>query len=230
MKSNLSGKLPSPLPQESYRPKIQPVNLVNGFFQFLPPKSLPFFRRSYAIRPSRPLIPALAIPPSFPRVLPIAQIQVPRQQVLVLQDVVFTAFRLSNVDPTDYTPLTPLENKRLLGFVGYSFSIGGRSLVDGNTNIGSAANSGVPTSGGGGEIPTVGGVGATSANSALITYQGSMAEGNRGFAGYGRPNQTMIAAAVFLRPPPFEVARFTVDIAGYTLNETHFDSLMVNLR
>jgi len=230
MNSNLSAKLPSPLPQENVGQKVQPVSVVNGFYQFLPPNALAFFKRSYAIRPPRPLIPSVFQAPSFPRVLPIAKIEVPKQRVLIFQDIVFTAYRLSNIDPTDYVPLSPLENKRLLGFVGYSFTIGDRGIFDGNTNIGSAANSGVPTSTSGGDIPSTSGFGSTSGNSSLVPYQGSLAEGNRGFAAYGRPQQVLAAAAVFLRPPPFEVARFTVDIAGYTLNETHFDSLMKNLR
>ena len=220
-----TARIPSPLPQEEAHKKIQPVSVINAFYQFLPTQSLSFWKRSYFIRVPRPLIASvLGSSPSFPRVLPIARIAVPKQRVLVFQDVVFTAYKNTNIDPLDYVPLSPLENKRLFGFVGYNFTVGGRSFFDANTNIGSnTSTSGVP--GSGGDIPTGGGNLVTGGSSALIPYQGSMADGTKGFSAYGRPAQVMEAAAVLLRVPPFEIERFTVDISGYTLNETVFDEV-----
>jgi len=229
-RSTLTARIPSPLPQEAPRSKVQPVSVVNAFYQFLPPKSLSFFKRSYFSKAPRPLIASAGISPVFPRILPLARIKMPTQQVLVFQDIVFTAYRASNIDPNDYTPLTPFENKRLLGFVGYSFTIGGRSVADANTNVGSFASSG-GAAGGGGDIPVPSPANpVSSATSTYLPYQGSIAEGTHGFAAYGMPGQVIEAAAVFLSPPPFEIGRFTVDISGYLLNETHYNELLGNLR
>jgi hypothetical protein len=226
MRSGLQPRIPSPLPQEEAGRPAQPVRVIDAFYQFLPPKSLSFFKRTYSIRAPRPLIPSINVAPAFPRKLPIARIKVPSQQVLVFQDVIFTAYRNTNIDPTDYVPLTPLENKRLLGFVGYTFTVGDRSFFNANTNIGSLSDSsGVPGSGGF-EIPTLSPQSVASGSSAIIPYQGSLAENTRGFAAYGRPGQVIEAGAVFLRLPPFEVERFTVDFGGYLLTEAHFDKIL----
>ena len=227
MRSGLQPRIPSPLPQEEVGRPAQPVRVVDAFYQFLPPKSLSFFKRTYSVRAPRPLIPSITVAPAFPRKLPIARIKVPSQQVLVFQDVVFTAYRNTNIDPLDYVPLSPLENKRLLGFVGYGFTVGDRSFFNANTNVGSLADSsGVPGSAGGGDIFSTTLNGVVSGSSAIIPYQGSLAEGTRGFAAYGRPGQTIDASAVFIRLPPFEVERFTVDFSGYLLNEAHFDKIL----
>lgn len=228
MRSGLQPRIPSPLPQEESGRAAQPVRVVDAFYQFLPPKSLSFFKRTYSVRSPRPLIPAITVAPAFPRKLPIARIKIPPQQVLVFQDVVFTAYRNTNIDPLDYVPLSPLQNKRLLGFVGYGFTVGDRAFFNANTNVGSLSDSsGVPGSaGGGGEFnqPTLNSV--VSGSSAIIPYQGSLAEGTRGFAAYGRPGQTIEASAVFIRLPPFEVERFTVDFSGYLMTEAHFDKVL----
>jgi hypothetical protein len=227
MRSGLQPRIPSPLPQEEAGRPAQPVRVIDAFYQFLPPKSLSFFKRTYAVRAPRPLIPSITVTPAFPRKLPIARIKVPSQQVLVFQDVVFTAYRNTNIDPLDYVPLSPLENKRLLGFVGYGFTVGDRSFFNANTNVGSLADSsGVPGSAGGGDIFSTTLNGVVSGSSAIIPYQGSLAEGTRGFAAYGRPGQTIEASAVFIRLPPFEVERFTVDFSGYLLTEAHFDKIL----
>lgn len=230
---NLSPRIPSPLPQEGARHPAQAVNIVDAFYQFLPPKSLTFFKRSYAGFMPRPLIASFGgATPAFPRIVPLARILTPAQRVLVFQDVVFTAYRSTNVDPSDYTPLTPFENKRLLGFVGYNLSIGGRGIMDANTNIGSyAASSGSAGSGSVPEFPVPGAAAlASSSSSTALPYQGSLADGTRGFAAYGMPGQSIDASAVLLRLPPFEISRFTVDISGYLLNETHYNKLMENMR
>jgi len=229
-RNNLSHRALSPLPQESPRRGAQPVSVVDAFYQFLPPKSLSFWKRTYSSRAPRPLIASVGVTPVFPRTLPLTRILVLKQQVLVFQDVVFTAYRASNIDPNDYTPLTPFENKRLLGFVGYSFNVGGRSFVDANTNVGSFAASG-GAAGGGGDIQAPGPANPiSSASSTYLPYQGSLAEGTHGFAAYGMPGAVIEAAAVFLSPPPFEIGRFTVDMSGYYLNETHYNELMGNIR
>lgn len=228
MRSGLQPRIPSPLPQEESGRAAQPVRVVDAFYQFLPPKSLSFFKRTYSVRSPRPLIPAITVAPAFPRKLPIARIKIPSQQVLVFQDVVFTAYRNTNIDPLDYVPLSPLENKRLLGFVGYGFTVGDRAFFNANTNVGSLADSsGVPGSaGGGGEFGQATLNSVISGSSAIIPYQGSLAEGTRGFAAYGRPGQTIEASAVFIRLPPFEVERFTVDFSGYLMTEAHFDKVL----
>jgi hypothetical protein len=228
MRSGLQPRIPSPLPQEESGRAAQPVRVVDAFYQFLPPKSLSFFKRTYSVRSPRPLIPAITVAPAFPRKLPIARIKIPPQQVLVFQDVVFTAYRNTNIDPLDYVPLSPLENKRLLGFVGYGFTVGDRAFFNANTNVGSLADSsGVPGSaGGGGEFGQATLNSVISGSSAIIPYQGSLAEGTRGFAAYGRPGQTIEASAVFIRLPPFEVERFTVDFSGYLMTEAHFDKVL----
>lgn len=223
------ARLPSPLPQEEVRRNVQAVSISNAFYQFLPPTNLKFLKRSYFVRVPRPLIPAITAAPIFPRILPLMRIAVPQQQVLVIQDVVFTAYRNTNIDPLDYVALSPLENKRLFGFVGYNFSIGDRGLMDANTNIGSnTSTSGAP--GSGGDIPTGAGSLVTGGSSALYPYQGSVADNTRGFSAYAMPQQIMAAAAVLLRPPPFELERFTIDLSGYLLNETDFNRLILSTR
>jgi hypothetical protein len=211
------------------RRNVQAVSISNAFYQFLPPTNLKFLKRSYFVRVPRPLIPAITAAPIFPRILPLMRIAVPQQQVLVIQDVVFTAYRNTNIDPLDYVALSPLENKRLFGFVGYNFSIGDRGLMDANTNIGSnTSTSGAP--GSGGDIPTGAGSLVTGGSSALYPYQGSVADNTRGFSAYAMPQQIMAAAAVLLRPPPFELERFTIDLSGYLLNETDFNRLILSTR
>jgi len=226
MSSSLTAKIPSRLPQENPGGSKVPVNVIGGFYQFLPPKSLSFFKRTYAARAPRPIITSASFGPNFPRIIPIARIEVPKQQVFVVQDVVFTAYRNSNIDPGDYAPLTPLENRRLLSFVGYSFTIGGRSFFDANSNIGNLSGGSGAPSAAPFNFPSATPNNVVSASSALIPYQGSLSEGTRGFSAYGRPQQVIEAGAVYLRPPPFEVERFSVDFSGYLLNETHFDSIL----
>jgi hypothetical protein len=232
-RQNLAPRVLSPLPQEGARHAVQAVNIVDAFYQFLPPKSLTFFKRSYAAFMPCPLIPAFAnATPAFPRIVPMSRITLPQQRVLVFQDVVFTAYRSTNIDPSDYAPLTPFENKRLLGFVGYNLTIGGRGIMDANTNIGSyAASTGSAGSGSVPEFPIPGAPAlSSSASSTSLPYQGSLADGTRGFAAYGMPGQVIEASAVLLRLPPFEISRFTVDISGYLLNETHYNRILENTR
>lgn len=223
-----AARYPSPLPQEEARRQSQAVRVTDAFYQFLPPKSLTFFKRSYLVAVPRPLIPsATGNSPAFPRILPIAKIQVPVQRVLVFQNVVFTAYRNSNIDPNDYVSLTPFENKRLLGYVGYNFMVGGRSFFDANTGgIAGGTNTGAPSGGQGFPSSAL----VSNASSALFPYQGSLADGLGGFAAYGMPGAVMEANAVLLRVPPFELERVTVDISGYLLNETQYNRLMENMR
>lgn len=213
--------LPSPLPQEERVNPVTPVKVTGAFFQELPPNQLTYYKRIFVAQMPKPLIPVKGAN-SYPYKLTIVNLKMVERQVLVIKDVSFTAYRTSQIDPSDIIPLSPLENKRLMNAVGYSFAVDGRGFLDYSSNIltptataGNPTTKGNPASGSGGSPP-----------GGLIPFQGSIREGIPQFASYARPGVIVTADVWLVRPPPIELAQFTVDISGYYMGETYFDSIV----
>lgn len=205
---------PSPLSQHEVPGKIVPVRVTGGFFENLPPSALIFFNRTFVSRVPSPLQMGAAASP-FPRQLQIVAFQVPARQVLVVKDVVFTGFQRSGIDPQD---VAPVADKRLLGFVTYSFRISNSSPLDFATNVGGAA-----TPGGQSEFAPIAGVNTFPTNA--FPFGGSIKNINPLFAAYARPAQNVVLSYTLLQPPRIDVRQFSAELSGYIMEEVHFDRM-----
>lgn len=206
----------SPLPQESPKAVVQTVRVSQGFFAQLPPNAVAFFDRQYISDFPRPI--QVGVGNAYPRRVSILDLTVPEGSVIVIRDGVFGAYQQNGLDVND---TVPVDNKRLLSYVAFAFDINGRSQRDYQSNV----------YGIGGLLAAEAAVTANAALSAAAQvpstakpYGGSIISGPPGaFALYAMPQQVLRASAWIVRPPPFEVRRFSFDISGFMLSKIGFE-------
>jgi hypothetical protein len=206
----------SPLPQEGAKPVVQTVRVTQGFFAQLPPNAVAFFDRQYISDFPRPI--QVGPGNAYPRNVPILDLTVPEGSVIVIRDGVFGAYQQNGLDVND---TVPVDNKRLLSYVAFAFDINGRGMTDFQNNIygtgGLLAREAVITVQGGLSS-------AAQVPSTVKPYGGSIVSGPPGaFALYAMPQQRIRASAWVVRPPPFEVRRFSFDISGFMLSKIGFE-------
>ena len=206
---------------QAYDPKCMvPVRVIHGFLTNLPGRTRIFFQRQFFVTYPRPIQAAPGSP--FPRVIPIARIEAPKQQAIVIRSVRFRAYQHSGIGIED---LQVVPDGRGIGTLGFRFNVGNRGISDFQTNL---PGRGIPVLfGQQGGTPT-----------APIAGQGSTYQGlgsitpdlpNESFAKYAMPGDIIDSQAVVFRPPSFDLRVLRVDISGWLSSEYEIQKIIDHL-
>lgn len=210
----------SPLPQEELHPNVISARIADAFFQFLPNNSTIFFQRVYFAAYPRPVQGGGL--PGFPRTVPVARIQAPAQQSIVLKHSFFRVYEHTGIDVDDVMEVDPSRTTTVFGF---QTSVGNRGLTDYNTNL--TARGDIiafnPGKAGGTTIAPQPGQGS------FYPFAGGSQAGLDNFAYYARPRQTIDANVIILRPPPFDTRLFSVELTGLVLPEVTLSTILERL-
>lgn len=195
-----------------------PVRIVHGFTTQLPGRSLRFFQRQYFSSYPRPIQVGPQSP--FPRTVPIARIQAPNRQAIVIREVSFDAYMHSGIGIED---LAQVPRGRTVGTLGFTFSLGNQGMTDFQTNL---PGRGIPVlytpaQGPNATAPRAG-QGNTFQGSGVITPQ----NGPDPFAAYAMPKDTIVANATVFRPPSFDLRLFEVRISGWLIEEARLEEII----
>lgn len=207
----------SPLPQGYAREPATPVLIKHGFLTTLPGRSRLFFERVFFAPKPVPIQQAGIAP--FPREIPIARIEAPREQVIVLKSVAFQAYEHSGIGVEDIIAVPP---SRTATYIGFKFLVGNRGLTDFMTNVPAA---GVPV----GLVPVQGAPVAPRAGQGNIfpfSGEATPKTSQDNWAAYAMPGSPIVASAVLFRPTNFDLRLFSVSISGWLANETEFQAII----
>ena len=201
--------------------KATPVRVVRGFSQSLPGRSRIFFQRVYFAQMPHPIQKALGNP--FPISLPIATIEAPAQQSIVLRHAAFKVFQHSGIGVDDFVETLPSRSASTFGF---AVRIGNRGMTDFNTN-----NS--PDPGAGGAVTSnaklgVGRAALSPGDGRLYPFSGPITPQllTDPFASYVRPAEQILASVTVLREPNFDVRFFSVELSGWLVPEVEMDRMI----
>ena len=224
MRPITTSQAPSTLPMSGMGGGSQPVSIRDGFLQFLPSRSLIFFQRAYFADYPKPLQKA-GLPP-YPFPVPVARIQAPARQAIIIRNTAFSVYKATNIAPGD---TEQVSRARAVGYFGFQTSVGGRGMTDFNTNVtakgqvlalsgtvdpdGTGFNTFAPTPGQGSFYP----------------FPGSSQIGLENFAYYARPGQSITMTVQILKPQPYETTSFSAEITGYVVGEHVLDKVLSRL-
>jgi hypothetical protein len=194
-----------------------PVRIAHGFLSNLPGRSRIFFQRQFFVDYPRPIQMGPGSP--FPRVIPIATIEAPKQQAIVIRTVRFKAYQHSGIGIED---LQAVPDGRGIGTLGFRFNVGNRGIADFQTNL--------PGRG----VPVVFGQQGSVASAPRLgqgsTYQGlGQITPDEGFAKYAMPGDIIKSDAVIFRPPSFDLRILRVDISGWLASEYEIQKIIDHL-
>lgn len=207
----------SGLPQEWPDPKVQAVRIVNGFSFSLPGRTRLFFNRVYFASYPNPVLVAPGQP--FPRPVPIATIEAPKEQAIVIRTASFGVYEHSGIGVDDLVETPP---SRTASYFGFDLRIGNRGITDFNTNLVPQPAANLPPTGGQGLVASVGQSGGQ-----LYPFSGMFTpDGDGTFATYARPGDQIQARIFILRPPNYDVRLFSVKIQGWLANESDLDRML----
>lgn len=208
---------PSPLPQGVGRNAATPVRVVDGFTQFLPGRSRLFFNRVYFAPFPRPL--QVGPTPPYPFEVPIARIQAPKQQAIVLREAAFQVYQHSGIGVDD---IEQVPRSRIATYIGFSFKLGNRGLTDYSTNV-QSPNAPVLLGGNNPNATTVqGGSGTIYPFSGVVTPQ-------QPYAAYAMPGDLIEASAVIMRAPSFDARLFSVEMSGWIVGAAELQRVIDSL-
>lgn len=208
----------APLPQGYAHDGVTPVQVLNGFLTTLPGRSRLFFQRIFFASKPTPIQQAGVAP--FPREIPIARIQAPRQQVIVIKRVEFQSYEHSGIGIEDIIQVPPT---RVTTYIGYKFSLGNRGLTDYLTNV---PAQGVPIL----ISPIQGPTPPRAGQGNLYPFSGALTPSDgQNYAAYAMPGDDILASAVIFRPPNFDLRLFSVSISGWLAEETEFNKIINKL-
>jgi hypothetical protein len=190
----------------------------------LPGRSRIFFQRVYFAPMPRPIQVGLGNP--FPFSLPVATIEAPAQQCIVLREASFKIFQHSGIGVDDFIETVPTRAASTFGF---AVRVGNRGMTDFNTN-----NSPDPGQAGAVIAPVKSGsgrAGLTPGDGRLYPFAGPITPrlGFDPFASYVRPAEQIFASVTVLREPNFDVRFFSVELSGWLANEAEMDRIINSL-
>jgi hypothetical protein len=202
------------------------IRIVHGFTQSLPGRSRIFFQRVYFVGMPRPIQKGLGNP--YPLSIPIATIEAPTQQCIVLRAAAFKVFQHSGIGIDDFIETVPTRAASTFGF---AVRIGNRGMTDFNTNNSpdpgqaSAVISSNAKSGAGGRAALSPGDGRLYPFAGPITPQLVTDP----FASYVRPGEQILASVTVLREPNYDVRFFSVELSGWLSSEAEMDKIINSL-
>lgn len=201
---------PSPLPQDEVGKPVANVQVVNGFWQFLPAKSTVFLSRVYFRNYPRPLF--VGQLPPYPVSIPIRSLTVPNNQGFILKSFDFQVYEQSGIGQENIVAVDP---SRVASYFGFEVKIDNRSPYDFNTNV--TARGQVlaynPGQGGGVSSPPVPGQGT------VYPFSGENQPLGDKFAAYAVAGQKIELNVFVLREPPYDVRLLSAGLTGYNLNQ-----------
>lgn len=204
--------------------KVSPIRIVHGFTSQLPGRSRIFFQRVYFAQMPHPIQKGLGNP--YPISLPVATIEAPKQQCVILRAAAFRVFQHSGIGIDDFIETAPSRSASTFGF---SVRVGGRGMTDYNTNVSpDPGQSSAVTSGQKLGINTAG---LTPGDGRLYPFAGIITPhlGADPFASYIRPSEQIYASVTVLREPNFDVRFFSVELSGWLAEEAELDRMINSL-
>lgn len=215
--ARLNSQAGSPLPQEEGVVSAAPVQVLDAYFQFLPPQQLTYFQRAFFA--NYPIPVAISGQPPYPRPVKVMNIVAPAEQCIVLQNSSFKVYRNTGIDPTDIVEVNP---SRLTTTFGFQLKVGGRGTTDFVTNLTATGDPVVINAGKGQQTvyPPSPGQGS------FFPFGGDTTRGLQNFAYYIRPGQSIEAYVQILKAPSFEARLLSVDINGYLVPEFQMDRIL----
>jgi hypothetical protein len=182
--------------------------LVDGFTALLPGRTRLFFERQYFANVPKPIV--NAGPAAWPREIPIAVIQAPERQSIVIRSATFGALQASGIGATN---LADVPAGRTIGVLGFKFIIGNRGISDFSTNL---AAFGVPIT-----FPNAGTVAPRAGQGSLHQGVGPVTPNQPGepFAAYAMPGDQINATAVLFNAPDFDLRVVSVKYSGWVVAE-----------
>lgn len=211
---------PSPLPQKEGGKGPTNVQIVNGFWQFLPVASTTFFDRVYFRNYPRPLFVGNLAP--YPVPLPIIKLVVPQNQAFILKHFSFKVYQQSGIGVED---IVEVPASRVASYFGFEVKVGNRGLTDYNTNV-SARGQVIdykPGQAGSLTFPPVPGQGT------LFPFSGEMQPMGDNFASYATSGQDIQATVYVLREPEFDARMLSVRFDGYNVNQRVLEDILKRL-
>lgn len=204
--------------------KATPIRIVGGFSSQLPGRTRIFFQRVYFAQMPHPIQKGAGNPFPFP--IPVATIEAPSQQCIILRAAAFKVFQHSGIGVDDYIEVNP---SRAASTFGFSVRVGNRGLTDFNTNVSPDPGSTQPVQSapklGGGTVSLSPGDGRLYPFAGLITPHLSTDP----FASYIRPGEQIFASVTVLREPNFDVRFFSVELSGWLANEDELEKMINKL-
>lgn len=204
--------------------KATPIRIVGGFSSQLPGRTRIFFQRVYFAQMPHPIQRGAGNPFPFP--IPVATIEAPSQQCIILRAAAFKVFQHSGIGVDDYVEVNP---SRAASTFGFSVRVGNRGLTDFNTNV--SPDPGIVQ-------PVVtapkAGVGAAAlgpGDGRLYPFAGLITPhlSTDPFASYIRPGEQIFASVTVLREPNFDVRFFSVELSGWLANEDELEKMINKL-
>lgn len=210
----------SPLPQDGAGGGAQAVRLTSAFTQFLPPRSFVFFQRAYFRAYPRPL--QVGAKPPYPIAIPIARIQVPSNQGLIIRHSSFKVFEASGVGVDD---IVEVDKGRATRIFGFQTQVGQRGLTDFSTNVTANGDPVVWN-----PAQQIGATAPPQVGSAKIyPFVGDSQAGLENFASYAEPGQEIELAAWVMRAPPFDTRLFSAELTGYLVGWVQLQKILDKL-
>ena len=209
---------PAPLPQGERGKPIVDVQLVNGFWQFLPAKSTVFLNRIFFRNYPKPLF--IGKLPPFPVPLPIVKLVVPQNQAFIVKHLAFKVYQQSGIGTEDIVEVPP---SRVASYFGFEAKIGNRSPYDMFTNVtarGQVINYAPAQGAGGQSVPPVPGAGTAFPFSGLNNPMGD------NFAAYAMSGDLIELTVQVLREPQFDVRMLSAEFDGYNVDQRVLQTIL----
>lgn len=211
----------------SPRVPATPVRIVHGFTAQLPGRTRIFFQRVYFAQMPHPIQKGAGNPFPFP--IPVATIEAPTQQCIILRAAAFKVFKHSGIGIDDYIEVNP---SRAASTFGFSVRVGNRGLTDYNTNVSPDPGNTGPVSASIGNLSAKTGVsGLSPGDGRLYPFAGFVTPHltTDPFASYIRPGEQIFASVTVLREPNFDVRFFSVELSGWLANEDELEKMINRL-
>jgi len=200
--------------------RVSPIRIVHGFTSQLPGRSRIFFQRVYFAQMPHPIQKGTGNP--FPFAMPVATIEAPKQQCVILRAAAFKVFQHSGIGVDDYIETPPSRSASTFGF---SVRVGNRGLTDYNTNVSPDPGQVAPVASGN---QGVGQAALSPGDGRLYPFSGTITPhlGTDPFASYIRPGEQIMASVTVLREPNFDVRFFSVELSGWLAGEAELDKMI----